>query len=270
MQRLLALVTAAAWAVSLSAPVGAAEDPVCEYVVDVNGSRHRVCEGTVIDHLPGESPASSPSGDASRTSGPRVPMKAVGTLGEDEFGNPCVATTYIPMEQEAPPESDLIQFIMNDCPLEPAAPGEGAPAIDPQAIARRVWLSRPSPQPTPEIPPGRMLVGLPAYLVTNAQLHDEIDTDTAIGPLHMTATAELWVDWGDGSGLTGPYRSPGAPYPDGDITHVYQHHGTYDVIVIQRWSVEWSFAGASGTFVQDDAPVTIDDYPVIEVQAVLE
>ena len=40
------------------------------------------------------------------------------------------------MEQEAPPESDLIQFIVNDCPVGPATPGDAPPVVDPQTIAR--------------------------------------------------------------------------------------------------------------------------------------
>jgi hypothetical protein len=70
--------------------------------------------------------------------------------------------------------------------------------------------------------------------------------------------------------MTGPYDNAGEPHPHGTITHVYQHHGSYDVTVVQRWHVAWSFDDANGSFSQDAPPVVIEDYPVREIQAVLE
>ena len=89
---------------AMSTSVVANRDPNCfDAGIDANGGSYRVCEGTEIDHLPGSTPAAEPSGGGSRSAGPTVPMKAVGTLGEDEHGNPCVATTFIPWSRKLRP-----------------------------------------------------------------------------------------------------------------------------------------------------------------------
>lgn len=58
--------------------------------------------------------------------------------------------------------------------------------------------------------------------------------------------------------------------PHGGIDHIYQHRGTYDITVVQRWRVGWTYDDENGTFYEDGPPVIIDNHPVIEVQAVLQ
>jgi hypothetical protein len=269
MRHLLIAALAGGLTVSFSAAAGA-ENHACQGATDFNTASYG-CGGKDDDVIPAPSPAPSPLGGASPHSRQRtVPMKVVAEIRTDEDGNDCIATVAIPFDQPVPSNPNLNQFVLNDCPVEPSAPGGGEPAVEPEVLARQAWLGGVHPQPRPEVPPGRSIVGLPAYLVSNTVLTDGLDAQTEIGPLRLRATGELFVDWGDGSGMTGPYDSPGRPYPDGGIHHVYQHHGTYDITVVQRWRVQWTFDDASGTFSQDAPPVIIDDYPVIEVQAVVQ
>jgi hypothetical protein len=202
-------------------------------------------------------------------SSPAVPMRTVAVGEEDENGETCVRAVFIPVEQEPPPESIGVEFNLNRCPPTPADEAGGAAVVDPQVIAFDVWADRPRPQPTPQVPPGHSIVGLPAYLVSGATMTDAFGTETAAGPLRIDATSQLWVDWGDGTGMTGPWTTPGRPYPNGDIAHTYQHRGTYTITVVQRWHVRWAYDHAAGSFWQDAPPVTITDHPVREVQAVV-
>ena len=52
----------------------------------------------------------------------------------------------------------------------------------------------------------------------NLHLNETITSPA--GPLHITGTATLTINWGDGETQTG-ITTPGAPYPDGQLTHHY-------------------------------------------------
>lgn len=78
------------------------------------------------------------------------------------------------------------------------------------------------------------------------------------------------VDWGDGT-TEGPTDADGSPYPDGDLTHVCEEAGEYEVVVCQEWSAEWRWDGESGTI--PDGPRVCNDAepytsPVGELQGV--
>jgi hypothetical protein len=81
---------------------------------------------------------------------------------------------------------------------------------------------------------------------------------TGAGPRHETfgppevrvaidATPTYVWDWGDGSE---PFEttSAGGPYPTGDVTHVYRHHGARTVTLTTRWSATFTVVTALGTF----------------------
>jgi hypothetical protein len=113
-----------------------------------------------------------------------------------------------------------------------------------------------------------MLVGLPAYLeATTLVVLPPIAAATPFGPLNVRAASTLSVAWGDGT-TTGPFSNPGAPWPEGTITHTYGRSGAYDVVVTQRWTATWSLGGAGGTLGPAETTGRIDDFPVRAVQAV--
>jgi hypothetical protein len=138
----------------------------------------------------------------------------------------------------------------------------------PVVVAEQVVRTISFPAPEPQIEPGRMLVGLTAYLDAGPPLDHAHHEDTALGPITITATARTTVDWGDGT--VTEHESAGGPWPDGDITHVYRDPGSYTVTVTYTWVARWDVAGATGTIDTGLATTgVIEDLPVEERQAVI-
>jgi hypothetical protein len=193
------------------------------------------------------------------------------TLETTETGNLCVMVRSRVLP-EAPPPEELERLQSQDRRLlgveVPPCPGSEA-VLTPQEVASEVVRRVPLPGPAPRIEPGKMLVGLRAYLESNQQLVHTYVEDTPLGPISITARAVLYVDWGDGT-ITGPHDDPGGPHPDGTITHVYRDPGTYTITVTASWTAEWAVAGATGVIDSGLATVgTIDGFPVEERQAVI-
>jgi hypothetical protein len=132
------------------------------------------------------------------------------------------------------------------------------PQIEAAAFLERVGL----PTPQPHVAPGRLPVGFRAYLETNAPTTQTFTTDTPFGPLVLTATAEIYVDWDDPhddiDGWEGPMSGQPGPYPDGGITHLYQYDGLYQIAVRYAWTATWSIGDVSGTI---DGVETTGTYP---------
>lgn len=155
-------------------------------------------------------------------------------------------------------------------PVEGPAPRRAPPPppITPEQIVERTLVNVRLPDPQPEIDPGYAVTGLTAYLETgNTTSHTFAPIDTVLGPLSITATSTYTVDWGDGT-VTGPHASNGGPYPNGQITHVYQRTATVDVVVTQHWSARWSLAGHAGTVTGLQSVGALEDFAVREIQAV--
>ncbi|HET7489942.1 MAG TPA: hypothetical protein VFJ85_18595 [Acidimicrobiales bacterium] len=128
------------------------------------------------------------------------------------------------------------------------------------------WL----PTPKPHIAPGYMLAGKRAYLETNAPTTAHFDHETPLGMLVIDATSKVWVDWGDAGGhFEGPKDGPGAPWPDGKITHFWTDLGRYDIRVQQRWTATWTLAGEHGQLTGLSTEGRIDDFEVKELQAII-
>ncbi|MGH9152374.1 MAG: hypothetical protein ACRD03_08270 [Acidimicrobiales bacterium] len=125
------------------------------------------------------------------------------------------------------------------------------------------------PRPSPRIAPGYMLAGKRAYLEAGTVPTARFEHPTPAGVLTIEAAAEHWVDWDDGSPLSGPYDHPGGPWPHGTITHYWTHVGHYDVRVIQRWTGRWILGTESGELAGLETEGVIEDFPVEEVQAVI-
>ncbi|MDQ3385463.1 MAG: hypothetical protein M3503_05540 [Actinomycetota bacterium] len=153
-----------------------------------------------------------------------------------------------------------------------ACPGPtGLPAVasTPTVAAARFWQQMDLPALAPRIAPGTAIVGLRAFLETGGAETVTDGGDTPFGPLTITATRSISVDWDDGPGATtGPHLGSGDPYPEGDITWIYGRSGPRDVAVTQTWTATWSIGAASGTFTGRGTTATLFGFPVEEVQAV--
>ena len=125
------------------------------------------------------------------------------------------------------------------------------------------------PRPSPRIAPGYMLAGKMAFLEAGSQSTAHFEHPTPIGTLVIDATSRLYVDWGDGSGPTGPHQGPGGPWPNGTITHFWTDAATYDVTVTQRWTGRWTLGEASGIVDGLETQGVIDDFEVRQLQAVV-
>jgi hypothetical protein len=217
----------------------------------------------------------SPNGIAtsgSRSTAPAYPYSVRwATLRTDPEAGRCILRYERGLLEPPDPaaamiiETNVLQWLLSGLSYCPGA----EPMLSPQEVASEVVRRVPLPGPAPRIEPGRMLVGLRAYLESNQQLVHTYVEDTPLGPISITARAVLHVDWGDGT-VTGPHHDPGGPYPDGTITHVYRDPGEYTITVTATWTAEWAVAGATGVIDAGLATVgTIDGFPVEERQAVI-
>ena len=132
------------------------------------------------------------------------------------------------------------------------------------------YLSEHGPEePELVIQPGSMFVGLRAFLETGIPVEWQDEADSPFGPVLLTGTAEITIDWGDDTELdSGPFAVEGLEWPDGEITHVYQWVGEYDVTATYHWSIDWDFGFESGT-ADITREGTLDDFPLDQAQAVI-
>jgi hypothetical protein len=213
-----------------------------------------------------------------------VPYNRLST-GAD--GKPCATTGYVPAGQTPPDERLLVDpnpretnipitgsdlAILQDyppCPLSPRAPGEPAPLETRSMVAARFWEQQVAlPVPKPAIAPGRAITGKLAYLETKGKVSDVFTDSTVFGPVIVRATGAYTVDWGDGT-TTGPHSFEGGEWPDGKITHQYTKVGTYNVVVTEKWTAQWSLDGESGTLRTLQTTGRINNFPVEQIQAVI-
>jgi hypothetical protein len=187
-------------------------------------------------------------------------------LSSDADGNVCIGYEMERLGRNPTPDEDLrseMQFFRllrtySVCPDVPALPTT-TPAMEAAEFLRQIDL----PVPTPYVQPDALPVGFEAFLETGAPTSQTYGpVDTPFGPLVLTATAQVYVDWDDPhddvTGEHGPYTGQPGPHPDGDITHVYQHHGMYDIAVRYAWTASWEIGDVTGTI---EGVETSGDYP---------
>lgn len=148
---------------------------------------------------------------------------------------------------------------------------ESAPGV-PAAEASQYWRQIGEdllPRPQPRMAPGFMLAGKLGYLEANTPITAHYEHATPLGPLVIEATSTLWVDWGDHGGLDGPFAGPGAPWPNGTITHFWTDADRYDIRVVQRWTATWALGGRRGQLAGLTTEGRIDDFEVRQLQAVI-
>ncbi|MDP9071063.1 MAG: hypothetical protein M3N68_07225, partial [Actinomycetota bacterium] len=149
----------------------------------------------------------------------------------------------------------------------PATPPRTSPAVQANEYWKQVGEDR-LPKPRPHIAPGYMLAGKTAYLEGNTAMTDRFDHPTPLGPLTIDAKSQLFVDWGDGGGVQGPFDNTGGPWPHGTITHYWTNAGRYDIVVTQRWTATWHLSGSSGELSELATVGRIEDFEVRQLQAV--
>jgi hypothetical protein len=176
-------------------------------------------------------------------------------LGTDADGNRCIDYSMARLGREPTAEDERrseLQFLQllqtyTVCPDAPPLPTT-TPAMEAASFLRQISL----PVPTPYVQPDALPVGFEAFLETGAPTSQTYGpVDTPFGPLTLTATAQIYVDWDDPhddvAGEHGPYTGQPGPHPDGEIKHVYQHHGVYDIGVRYVWTAAWAIGDITGT-----------------------
>jgi hypothetical protein len=156
-----------------------------------------------------------------------------------------------------------------ECPVDPteAIP----PAVLRDAVQHTIRDNL--PRPDLSVPPGYALTGMPAFLVTNHQLEygpvsHTVDLGALVLQVTVEATGTTQVDWGDGTVAT--YRSPGTPWPDGQVVHTYSDTGHVTITVTDTWQVTYRVPalGIVDTVEAPLPPRTLEDLPIQQVQSV--
>ena len=169
----------------------------------------------------------------------------------------CIDTEYRDLGYQ-PTDTDFLNaerqfflFLRAGNPICPDVeiPAGTTPALEAAQFLQEIDL----PVPVPYIQPGKLPVGFDAYLETGAPTTRTFGPKaTPFGDLVLTARAQVYVDWDDPhddvEGEHGPYDGSPGPYPDGEITHLYQYDGLYEITVRYVWVAEWRIGdGHSGT-----------------------
>ena len=148
----------------------------------------------------------------------------------------------------------------------PAAAVAATP--EPSTLATEFWRATPLPVPKPSLNPSNPITGLDAYLSLQADLRPSFTHQTPLGALTVSAVGTPTIRWGDGSVTTGPPGYPGAPYPNGRLTHQYIDRcvGTLEVTV--AWTASWRLAGDNGSLSGMDTTARVA-LRTEEIQAVI-
>jgi hypothetical protein len=155
------------------------------------------------------------------------------------------------------------------CPAAAAAP---PPPPEPGAAivaGATTTLQRELPHPQLQVQPGYAVTGLKAYL--------QITTPTGLhftfagyrNAVFMTCSWNHFdVNWGDGTDDP-DVTSLGGPWPNGDVTHVYQDASPSDDLhVTEYWACPWTDElGAAGVLdlqTANDLPLEIREIQTVE------
>jgi hypothetical protein len=159
-------------------------------------------------------------------------------------GQYCIITILIPVGTVLPPYNPISTLTQVPCPATAPPPPSASQLA--QAWVQSAHL----PSPTLVIAPGHAVTGLTAFLQIashspwTATFSDPIRNDTISASCAATGYD---IDWGDGDRTA--TTSTGGPYPNGDVTHVYQYAALQVTVgVTEHWSCAWSDqVGDSGT-----------------------
>lgn len=251
-------------------------------VVNQQGDNERVRTSTGLDSIDLSSGArrrQTPTPTAAPANGtraaPTYEYRSFPVCGDNETftpegGNRCGLVALCPQPddilyavQRRPAGSDGAWASL---PPQCIGPGEAVDVPAPLTVADVIeaeFRNLPLPAiPTQVQPAGRALVNMPTifYVDPAPQVYDVV----LLGqPVRVTATPAqyLWT-FGDGDSL-GPTTSPGAPYPDHDITHTYVTADPFQAEVAVTYAGTYSVAGGPdldipGTVTIEGPPVDLD------------
>ena len=88
------------------------------------------------------------------------------------------------------------------------------------------------------VPKSGAVVQVPMYFWTDAT--PQFSTTSMILGINVGVTLTPLFTWNFGDGTLFTTTSPGAPYPDTTISHIYRSAGTYKVSLTISWSGTWS------------------------------
>ena len=263
-------------------PAGAAQPAERTGTVEADVRRTRSAEGvahSVTSDVPGEDAAERSTSSGRTRARRRTPALHYASVPFVEVlpdGSRCIRTVRraYPSALHAAIAEDAENLLWRLAAASfPACPARAAePPRAPAAQAAEFWRVVGEdllPKPSPRIAPGYMLAGKLAYLEAGTVPTAAFEHPTPAGVLRIEARAEHWVDWDDGSSLSGPFDHPGGPWPHGTITHHWTDVGHYDVRVIQRWTGRWVLGTESGELAGLETEEVIEDFPVEQVQAVI-
>ncbi|MGI8574780.1 MAG: hypothetical protein ACR2MA_05430 [Egibacteraceae bacterium] len=211
--------------------------------------------------------------EARRAEGDSLPMRICGV---NYFGPECQTAAETTNTQIGNPATGTVDTgnapgsAPGAGPDQPPGP-DAPPPPDPAELAAEAWTRLPLPAPDPFIDPGWAITGLRSCLQTGSSLEPITATiATPAGPLALHVTSHYTVTWGEGEPET--HGVEGGPWPDGDITHLYQTVGYYDVTVTQVFRARWRPAGTNGPWrplpTTRTTSSTIPDFTVTQIQAV--
>lgn len=162
------------------------------------------------------------------------------------------------------------EAIIHDTPtvFAPFEDVEADPAVEAAAIAEEYIRNLSMPEPNPEMSAPEGISGATHSLDLNIPDAQTFRTETGeFGELRATAHGRFTINWGDGT--TSTHTSAGGPWPDGDIWHTWTKSGNYDIAVQADWVLDWSLGSYSGTLVGLGTDATLEDWSVIEAQALI-
>lgn len=157
-------------------------------------------------------------------------------------------------------ENDIFGFCAPPTdPADPAAPAEAAAPVITPAIVLQAFQEVPLPDAvlTIQPPDGLTLVNFDTNFLTEAEpFVENLTLLTNAVDLDITPTSYTW-DFGDGTTRT--TTTPGAPYPDLEVTHAYERTGTYQLNVTITWSADFRVNGGPWIPVDGTVPITSPD-----------
>jgi hypothetical protein len=153
-------------------------------------------------------------------------------------------------------------------PAAPAAPPPPQPGASIVSGAT-LTLQRQLPQPSLTVQPGYAVTGLRAYLQIGTPDNRPFTFQGFENAVSMLCSwTSFDVAWGDGTVDNG-VSSTGGPWPNGDVTHVYQQASPQDdLMVTEHWSCPWhdqiGGAGLLALETQGDLPLEVREIQTVE------
>lgn len=185
-------------------------------------------------NLGGSSTTPPLAGDAADTSS----SAAAGPVGPRQSGLDALCVREALAQAQEP-------FAFCAAPADPAAPTEPAAPVLTAALVLQAFREVPLPQPALAVQPpdGVTLVNLETNFYTEAAPFTT--AVTLLGQQVELSISATSFDWDFGDGATLSTVTPGAPYPDLQVTHAYPQPGSFSTGVTVTWSADFRVNGGA-------------------------